>query len=54
MVRFRNGALVEGLIRKDSNGPWMPVGTNGCPQGYWQPGQRRCPASSSLSQAPWT
>ena len=32
-VRFRNGAQVDGLIRKDSNGSWMPVGTNGCHQG---------------------
>ena len=32
-VRFRNGAQVDDLIRKDSNGSWMPVGTNGCPQG---------------------
>jgi hypothetical protein len=31
-VRFRNGAQIGGLIRKDSNGSWMPVGTNGCPQ----------------------
>ena len=40
MVRFRNGAQVDDLIRKDSNGSWMSVGTNGCPQGTWQPGQR--------------
>ena len=32
MVRFRNGAQVDGRIRKDSNGSCMPVGTNGCPQ----------------------
>ena len=25
-VRFRNGTLVDSLIRKDSNGLWMPVG----------------------------
>jgi hypothetical protein len=31
-VRFRNGAQISGLIRKDLNGSWMPVGTNGCPQ----------------------
>ena len=29
-VRFHNGALVGDLIRKDSNGSWAPVGTNGC------------------------
>src|SRR5438876_8594517 len=32
-VRFRNGALVDSLIRKDWNVPWVPVGTNGCHQG---------------------
>jgi len=26
-------SLVDSLIRKDSNGSWMPVGTNGCHQG---------------------
>ena len=36
-VRFRNGALVDVLIRKDSNRSRMPVGTNGCPQRHWQP-----------------
>ena len=37
MVRFRNGAQVDDLIRKDSNGSWRPVGTNGCPQGAESP-----------------
>ncbi len=32
-VRFRNGAQVDDLIRKDSDRSWPPVGTNGCPQG---------------------
>jgi hypothetical protein len=36
-VRFRNGAQVDDLIRKDSNGSWMPVGTNGCHQGTESP-----------------
>ncbi len=36
-VRFRNGAQVDDLIRKDSNGSWMPVGTNGCHQGAESP-----------------
>ena len=36
-VRFRNGAQVDDLIRKDSNAPWMPVGTNGCHQGTESP-----------------
>jgi hypothetical protein len=36
-VRFRNGAQVDGLIRKDSNRSWMPVGTNGCHQGAESP-----------------
>ncbi len=48
MVRFRNGAQVGDLIRKDSNRSWVPVGTNGCPQGSWQPGQRHfCQALSA-------
>ena len=37
---------VDDLIRKDSNGSWMPVGTNGCPQGTGSPASaipaRRC------------
>ena len=36
-VRFRNGAQVDDLIRKDSNGSWVPVGTNGCHQGTESP-----------------
>ena len=36
-VRFRNGAQVDDLIRKNSNGSWMPVGTNGSPQGIFRP-----------------
>ena len=36
-VRFRNGTQIGGLIRKDSNEPWMPVGTNGCHQGSESP-----------------
>jgi hypothetical protein len=36
-VRFRNGAQVDYIIRKDSNGSWMPVGTNGCHQGTESP-----------------
>jgi hypothetical protein len=32
-VRFSNGVQVDDLIRKDSNRPSMPVGTNGCHQG---------------------
>ena len=41
-VRFRNGAQVDGLIRKDSNVSWMLVGPNGCHQG---PGEARCASS---------
>ncbi len=37
MVRFRSRAQVDDLIRKDSNGSWMSVGTNGCPQGTGSP-----------------
>jgi hypothetical protein len=36
-VRFRNRAQVDDLIRKYSNGSWMPVGTNGCHQGTDNP-----------------
>jgi len=36
-VRFRNGAQVNGLIRKDSSGSWLSVGTNGCHQGTESP-----------------
>jgi len=46
-VRFRNGAQIDGQIRKDSNGLWMPVGSNGCQQGAERPAtaysERRCP-----------
>ena len=43
------------MIRKNpdsaSEGRW---GLMAARRGYWQPGQRRRPASSDLSQAPWT
>jgi hypothetical protein len=37
MVRFRNGALLDGLIRKNSNESRVPVGPNGCHKGAESP-----------------
>jgi len=50
-VRFRNGAQVDGLIRKDSNASWVLVGPNGCHQDAGSPyaacSERRGPQGTS-------
>jgi hypothetical protein len=48
-VRFRNGAQLDDLIRKYSNGSWAPVGTNGYPRGHRRPRPAPLPQGHAYS-----